>query len=276
MNYTTCKLCGQTTTDFLPQFELLRCTSCEIIFYKKQLSVEYVKELYDKLYNQQEDYAAYKMQADQLQSGKQPNIGHDKTVVLNKLFKKGCKNFAEIGSGVGITGKYLQDKDFQYEGIELDEQAATLAASAGINIKNKSFEYLHYIKEKDCLVAFEVIEHIDDLKACLTLINSSLKKEGYFGFTVPNFKKYYNQSKEKQKTRLDQVGPPVHINFFTEENITTLLPLFGFKIIYIKVRPFPSMNLTRKITYIRLLKALLGRYNGPNILCIAQKNKEAV
>ncbi|MDB5245794.1 MAG: type 11 methyltransferase [Segetibacter sp.] len=276
MSFIPCKICGNTTSGFLPQFELLKCNTCGFIFFKNPLSETYVKELYDKLYNQQEDYAAYKMQADQLMQGKQAPIGYDKTVVLNKLLEKGCSNFAEIGAGVGIVGKYLESKQLKYEGIELDHQAATLAAKAGVNVKNGSFQQLESIKNKDCIVAFEVIEHIEDLKECLQMINHSLKSNGYFGFTVPNFQKYYNQSKEKQKTRLDQVGPPVHINFFTIENISEILPLFGFKIVYLKVRPFPSLNFNRKITYIRLLKSLIGKYHGPNILCIAKKIKEAV
>ncbi|HEX8278655.1 MAG TPA: hypothetical protein VF540_08160 [Segetibacter sp.] len=141
MTFTSCKLCGQPTEDFLAQFELLRCNKCNLIFFKHRLSAKYVKELYDKLYNKQEDYAAYKMQAEQLQSGEQPNIGYDKIMVLNRLFETGCKEFMEIGAGVGIVGKYLEGRGYGYEGLELDTQAATLAARAGINVKNRPFNY---------------------------------------------------------------------------------------------------------------------------------------
>lgn len=266
-----CKICGSTTIEFLQQFELLKCTRCDFIFYRQALSAKQAIELYNNLYNQQDDYAAYNMQADQMKKGEQPHLGYDKMQILKRLEKLGCTTYAEIGAGVGIVGKYLQSRGWKYDGFELDKQAANHAKNAGVNVKNGTFEELEGINGKDCTIAFEVIEHIDDLKLCLQLLSDAIKKQGYFGFTVPNFKKYYNQSKERQKSRLDQVGPPVHINFFTEENLKKVLPMFGFEIIYLKVRAFPPMSLKRKITYIRLLKALVGLYHGPTILCIAQK-----
>ncbi len=271
MIYTSCKVCGSSTEDFLPQFELLKCTNCNSIFYKHQLDSAYVKDLYDKLYNEQEDYSEFKRQAQKLQNGEQPHLGYNKSKVLNSLIDKGCTNFMEIGAGVGIVGNYLQKKVLKYDGIELDAEAARLAQSVGVNIKNDSFHELSKYSAKDAMISFEVLEHIDDLGLCYKLMHDVLKPGGYLGFSVPNFKNYYNQRKEVQEKYLGQVGPPVHINMFTVESLAKVLPTFGFKVLHLRARPYPSLIWKSKATYKKLLQSLMGNYHGSTILCIAQR-----
>jgi SAM-dependent methyltransferase len=218
-----------------------------------------------------DDYAGYKQQAAQLQSGQQSHLGYNKSKVIKTIVNKGCHDFVEIGAGVGIVGHYLQKKKFTYDGIELDAEAAGLAKGAGVNVVNEPFQYLINYTNKDALVCFEVMEHIDDLKLAFTLIGQSLKPGGYFGFTVPNFERFYNVAENMRSNDLGQVGPPVHINFYTVQNLKKILPQFGFEILYLKVRPFPSLNWRNKNTYKKLLLSLRGKYYGPTILCVARK-----
>jgi SAM-dependent methyltransferase len=274
MIYESCKICGNKTFEFLPKFELLKCASCEIIFYKHRLDSVYVKDLYNKLYNQEDDYSQYKRQAKELLSGIQPHLGYNKNKILNAIINKGCKNFLEVGAGVGVVGYYLQKKKFSYDGIELDKEAAQLAKDAGIHVVNESIHYLSHFNNKDALLSFEVMEHIDDLKTAFTCINQSLKTGGYFGFSVPNFERLYNLPENMRDKSLGQVGPPVHINFFTVKNLEKILPQFGFEILYLKARPFPSLNWKNKSTYKKLFLSLQGKYHGATILCLARKSKE--
>ncbi len=272
MIYSNCKVCGgQTTVSTPPQFELLTCTSCESIFYKHQLDSAYVKDLYNKLYNQLEDYSEFKRQAEKLQNGEQPHLGYNKSKVLKALLNKGCHNFIEIGAGVGIVGNYLQNNKAGYDGIELDAEAARLANSVGVKVKNESFHTLTNFSDKDAMISFEVLEHIDDLGLCYKLMHDVLKPGGYLGFSVPNFKNFYNLTPEQQEKSVGQVGPPVHINFFTVESLAKVLPNFGFKVLHLRARPFPSLNWKSKSTYKKLWASLKGDYHGSTILCIAQR-----
>jgi len=272
MVYTTCKICAGKTEEFLPQFELLKCSQCGFIFYKHQLEIAGTQELYDKLYNQQDDYKVYKQQADLLKQGKQPHLGFNKMKVLRLLLNKNCSSFIEIGAGVGVVGNYLAKKNKQYAGIELDAGAAGLARDAGLHISQGSFEDMSTSADADAVLAFEVIEHIDDLKLCLGLIRDKLKSGQYFGFTVPNFEIHYNQSVEMQKKRLGQVGPPVHVNFFTVTSLQKILQDIGFKPLYLEARPFPYIVWNKKSTYKKLWSAFKGQFKGSTIICVAKKN----
>ena len=269
--YQNCKICNATISDFQPQFELVKCTSCGFIFYKHQLDSAYVQSLYNKLYNQQDDYLLYKQQAAILQQGKQPHLGYNKQKILNELLSKQCKSIVEIGAGVGIVGHYLQRKRLNYHGIELDAQAAKLAQSASVNITNTTFRSLADFTSLDAVIAFEVLEHIDDLKECLELIHQCLKPDGYIGLSVPNFKNFYNLSSLQQQTNLGQVGPPVHINFFTVESLQVILRKFHFKPVYLQPRPFPTFIWNKKATYKKLWRSFNGKYEGSTLLCIAKK-----
>lgn len=272
MVYTTCKICAGKTEEFLPQFNLLKCDQYGFIFYKHPLDVVETQELYDKLYNKQDDYKVYKQQADLLKQGKQPHLGYNKMKVLDFMLKKNCSSFIEIGAGVGVVGNYLTKKNKKYAGIELDAGAAGLAKDAGLNISQGSFENISTFADADALLAFEVVEHIDHLKYCFELINNKLSSGKYFGFTVPNFDLHYKQSIEKQKKRLGQVGPPVHVNFFTISSLEKMLKHVGFEPLYLKVRPVPYLKWRKKITYQDYWKALQGKFIGPTIICVAKKS----
>jgi len=179
MHPINCKICGGETIWFVPQFELLKCKNCGFIFYQQRLSEREIRELYNKLYNEENEYSTYKEQAALLNEGKQPYLGYNKMKVLKPVLMRKCKKIIEIGAGVGVVGNYLQKKNIDYQGIELDKEAATLAKEAGINILNASFQVLEDFKEIDAVFAFEVIEHIDDIKLYFELMSKALAQKGY-------------------------------------------------------------------------------------------------
>lgn len=271
--YTSCKICSGDIISFLPQFELVKCTVCGLIFFEKRLTFAEVKEVYENLYNDQGDYTNYKNQAMLLKSGKQPRLGYNKEKILHALLQKKTHKIVEVGAGVGIAGFYLKGKSKEYKGIELDAEASRLANEAGVDVENSSFEYLAEIKNADAIIAFEVLEHIDDLKLCLQYMYDSLKVGGILGFTVPNFDRFYNLSNEMQKKSLGQVGPPVHINFFTVNALQQILSVTGFKTQHLRARPYPSLNWDQKSTYKKLWQSVKGKYYGSTIICLARKVK---
>src|SRR5205085_7137102 len=103
--------------------------------------------------------------------GKQPHLGYNKLKIIRSLSGRQCKHIAEIGAGVGIAGHYLQRKKLYYQGIELDTEAAQLAQRAGVNIRNASYHALTNFTKQDAVIAFEVLEHIDNIKECFDLIH---------------------------------------------------------------------------------------------------------
>jgi SAM-dependent methyltransferase len=272
MLYTSCKLCNSAVNLFLKNKKIVQCSNCKLIFFQEKLLQEEVIELYKKLYDFGDDpaYHAHMQQQHLISNGIQPKLGYNKKSILKKILRHQPSFVGEIGAGVGVVGKYLKDSSVNYKGIELDESIAMKARASGLDIECGSFERLAiYPDAFDAIIAFEVIEHIDDLKSCLTLIRSALHYKGRFAFTVPNFNKRENYKNGNEN--LHQPNPPIHVNFFTTENIPLILKLFGFKIEFIKTRPFPDLNFKKKQTYFHLLKAVQGTFEGSTIMCIAIK-----
>jgi len=271
LKYTSCKICSSEISHYLTEFRLVKCKSCGLCFFEELQGVESSKSLYRDLYNKDIGYRQHRLQEQKIKQGSQPGLGHNKKVILKEIITEKKKySIAEIGAGVGVVAKKLLVAGHNYIGFELNEEIASNAAQKGLPIKSSGYQGLGEFNEQfDAVIAFEVLEHIDNLNECLRMIIKSLKPNGLLGFTVPNSDKFKNY--EKEQSKLYQSPPPVHVNFFNMQSLHKLLLYYGLTPILIKVRPFPYMNLTDLNMYKFLMKALVGKYNGPNIMCVAQK-----
>lgn len=269
--FIQCKMCSHEVTPYISDLKLVKCNNCQLIFYKLSVSPDDLKEIYKNLYNKDGAYHQHNTQGLQLKMGMQPRLGYNKEKVIKKILKnkKGI-SIAEIGAGVGIVAKRIIGEGHNYVGLEIEEGVAKNAAAIGLPIKAIGYEGLkEFNGNLDAVLAFEVLEHIENLDDCFRLINSSLKTGGLLGFTVPNTEKYKNF--ESIQTRLFQDPPPVHVNFFTTTSMQNILSLYGFEPILLKVRPFPYISLNSVKTYKYLFKIITRNFYGPNILVVAKK-----
>lgn len=268
MKYPFCKICNASIAEESEKFELVKCSNCEIVFYKDNLDNINLEEYYNGIYKS--DYQNYQSQSSLLWNGKDVSVGYDKGKVLKHIIETKPKKVAEIGAGVGLVAKFFSIKEIEYIGFEPATVIAESAKSVGFNIYPKDFNALHdYPATFDSIVAFEVIEHIDKLDACFKAIDLSLKPKGLFGFTVPNYEKRLNY--ENPGESLHQPGPPLHVNFFTEQSIRKIAAHYKLKVIYLEVRKFPSVQLKVKTTLRLFTKMLTGSFYGSNIFCVLQK-----
>src|SRR6266487_525963 len=155
--YTSCKICNSAFNPLIERKKIVECANCKLIFFQEKLNHEEVINLYKKLYDFGDDiaYHSHIHQQQLISHGIQPGIGYNKRVIINKIIHSNPSSVGEIGAGVGIIGKYLTNKSFNYTGIELDESIATKARESGINIQSGSFENLQaYQNTFDALVAF--------------------------------------------------------------------------------------------------------------------------
>lgn len=268
-NTQTCKMCNSPSVTIDTNYSLVECTECGLIFCNKVYSQSEIIQTYNNLYNDSNTYQKHIKESDILKAGQMPKLGRNKLKILHFLFKNNCQSFLEIGAGVGIVGKYLLSKGFQYSGIELDKKTAERACSIELDVKNGSFEIMESTDEQyDAIIGFEVLEHLQELKRFLSLSLKKIKNSGYLAFTVPNYEKIYNY---KDTSKLHQDAPPIHLNFFTQKNIKKILNQNSYEVVFLEVRRFPYLNWKQKATYKFLLWSLFHKFNGPTILCVAQK-----
>jgi len=271
IKYPLCKVCSSEITPYLPTLGLVKCDRCGLIFFEESQDNFDAKNLYSDLYNNDPGYNQHRLQEELINQGRHPALGYNKRRVLKKIFTEKKKySTAEIGAGVGVVAQELVNAGHDYIGFELNEEIAINAAQQGLPIKSSGYQALDEFQEQfDTILAFEVLEHIDNLDECLRMIRKSLKPNGFLGFTVPNSDKFKNY--EKEQSRLYQSPPPVHVNFFNRQNLHKILPYYGFTPVLLEVRPFPYMNLADLNMYKFLMKAIVGKYFGPNIMCVAVK-----
>jgi 2-polyprenyl-3-methyl-5-hydroxy-6-metoxy-1,4-benzoquinol methylase len=269
--YQSCKICSSHISIINKRYNLVQCNSCHFIFCNEIFSEKTLVKTYDDLYNNTSQYEKHQVEFVGLSQHKDIKLGWGKKEVLRYLLQQDVHEICEVGAGVGLVGNHLKSlNNIQYTGIEFDEKTAAKAQSLGLNVISGSFEKLSNFPAKfDAVIGFEVLEHLQDLKNFLELTHGCLKPGGFLGFSVPNYSKIKNYRLGTDKLYQDK--PPIHLNFFSEENITLILQQAGFEIAVLKVKKLPYLNLKLKETYRLIYRALIGRFEGPTIVCVARK-----
>jgi 2-polyprenyl-3-methyl-5-hydroxy-6-metoxy-1,4-benzoquinol methylase len=111
---------------------------------------------------------------------------------------------------------------------------------------------------------WEVIEHLQDLRLFLELAYEKLNKNGKIILSTPNYNKIYNCPK-REEDAIFQDQPPIHLNFFTKESITTIFEINHFVKCKATVKKFPYLEIKSKKIYIDFLKSIFNTYNGSTI-----------
>lgn len=265
-----CKFCGSETRVVNRTYDLVECLSCYLIFSSKKFSQVELQEVYHHLYN--DDDPKYRTHSifefEQLKKGI-TKVGYNRNRLIKKYINNNSK-VLEIGSGIGLMGCFIK-KNYprsSYTGVEIDEKVNDKARSFGLNVHQGDFSVIGNFKSNfDIVLMWEVLEHIQDLKNCLSLINSKLTKGGLFIFSVPNYSKILNY--KFPGDNIYQDGPPIHLNFFREKSIQKLFESNDFEIVSLKTKKLPYLNF--KSFEQMFLKVLLGKYEGSTLFCVLRK-----
>jgi len=148
---------------------------------------------------------------------------------------KGSK-ILDIGCGNGNFSKYISEKGFECEGIDLSPEMLRIAKERipGIKFTLKDMRKLDYEAESfdGLLVAYSLI-HIpsDQIVSTLQGFRKILKSEGIILLIT--------QKGEPDKVVDEPLkeGEKIFINFFTKERLTGFLEKSGFKIVYQEEKP---------------------------------------
>jgi 2-polyprenyl-3-methyl-5-hydroxy-6-metoxy-1,4-benzoquinol methylase len=268
--FQSCKNCGGAFRDVNPLFHLVECVDCKLVFCKQIFSQDEFVETYDRLYNNSNSYQKHQKEYDDLKNGRKVSIGYPKKVVMDFLFKNQIKSYTEIGAGIGLVAKYIHNHGLNYFGLELDQSSVEKAKALNLPVVQGDFSLLESLEFKtEAVVAFEVMEHIQDLESYLKFIFLHLIPGGYYGFSVPNYDKIKNY--KNRETKIFQSPPPIHLNFFTKSSLKNLAENHGFEIVLLKEKKTPYFNYNRFDTYKFLFKALMGKYYGPTLMCVFKK-----
>jgi 2-polyprenyl-3-methyl-5-hydroxy-6-metoxy-1,4-benzoquinol methylase len=232
--------------------------------------------LYDELYNKTNAiYSNHSVvEYEMLLRNKRINVGFHRSRLLNRhVLNKKCESVLEIRSGIGLIGSYIRQKNpkIKYLGVEIDKESYGKSQFLKLNTINDDFTVMDKLKESfDVIMLWEVIEHLQDLQLFIELAHKKLNDNGKIILSTPNYNKIYNYPKREEET-IFQDKPPVHLNFFTKENISAIFEINQFTNCKVKVKKFPYIEIKSKKFYVDFVKSCFSSYNGSTIYFEATK-----
>jgi 2-polyprenyl-3-methyl-5-hydroxy-6-metoxy-1,4-benzoquinol methylase len=176
-----------------------------------------------------------------------------------KYVPKDVKKTLEIGCGCGCFSALLK-KQYGIEswGIEIEKKAALEAEKKLDHVINADAkESLSHIPGNyfDCIILFDVIEHLEDPYSLLCSLKNKLSRKGVIITSIPNVR-YWSNFKElvikgnwdyKEQGILDKT----HLRFFTRKSNIKMFNKLGFEIL-----KFEGIHPTSSRTF-RLVNLLL-------------------
>lgn len=164
---------------------------------------------------------------------------HSRPEVL-KLVPLEARRVLDVGCGNGALGKALKERQECFvTGLELDGTAAAQAEGvldevfAG-DCQDAVFLSQSYPSGFDCIICADVLEHLPDPRAVLTLLKEALTADGVLVVSIPNARHHSviaglvngNWSYEDAGL-LDRD----HLRFFTRRELQKLLWRAGFEVV---------------------------------------------
>lgn len=146
------------------------------------------------------------------------------------------KRILDIGSGPGYFLKVGKDRGWDVKGIEPGKPAYIFATEKlGLNVINDFFSSKNYrdFGLFNVVHMNNVLEHVHEPKALLSLAYEIVESGGVICITVPND---YNPLQKVVVDHLEKepwwVVPKDHINYFNCNSLSRLIEEAGFKIVY--------------------------------------------
>lgn len=176
------------------------------------------------------------------------------------------KNILEIGFGSGDLLRILSGKGYSGLGIDFSADAVrNIAEQTGtrpfnFRIGSRPDRDLAAEKERfDMVMAFEVLEHIEDDAASLAVWNSLLSEKGTLLLSVPAHMSKFDAA--------DTFAG--HIRRYEKEELREKLAAAGFRTVKFYSYGYPFINL------VKMIKGVVGKFKLRKGLSTEQRTKES-
>lgn len=273
-----CPLCGSGSQDSIDSFNsyaMSRCRDCSFVYTQLR---RIPPEQYEEVYSGEADYREMVDVAEKTASGK---WGFRQLRWFKRTALRWIENdrpggrLLDVGTGPGTFLLVAQQRGLSVKGVEPTKLAADKGRSLGVEIFNGVIEDFaaSHDEKFDVVTSFEVMEHVPDVLSMLTSIRSVLKPDGIFVFSVPNLDDPYCL-----RQTIPVNIPPIHINFFRRQSMSTALEQAGFAPERYASRPIPTSTVRNDYGLAGLivrapmlsLLSLAGKADGTTLLGMAR------
>jgi 2-polyprenyl-3-methyl-5-hydroxy-6-metoxy-1,4-benzoquinol methylase len=154
--------------------------------------------------------------------------------IFERLLGPKRRRLLDIGSGPGFFLKTAQERGWQALGVEPSRQAATHARSLGVDVIEGFFnaETAASLGPFDVVHLNNVLEHVPNPTAILTLARGLLSPDGLICIGVPNdFSPFQIAGRSSLGGDEWWVTPTHHLNYFDFATASALLERIGFRVL---------------------------------------------
>lgn len=162
----------------------------------------------------------------------------------------------EIGSGKGAFSKQIKSKN--YIGLEFSNEAITIAANDDIAILNELIQEhaANNSNKYDVVCAFQVLEHVSDIKSFIESSIKCLKPNGTLIYSVPSADSFISLAPNGILNM-----PPHHISWWSDKTLAKITDLFEIQLVDIYHEQLADIHKQwyASIVAMRAINNLLGR-----------------
>ena len=147
----------------------------------------------------------------------------NRLAIYESILNRKCQNVLEVGCGPGVFYKPWRDSNVSWTGIDINPYWKEFGEKNQIPISNYSIDSLN--GQYDVVMAYQVIEHVEDPISFMESIMVRLKPGGIIHLELPNQNSLTSKLRQfSSKLSYDYgfIQPPMHLRAFRKKTIYRL------------------------------------------------------
>ena len=147
--------------------------------------------------------------------------------IYESILNRKCQNVLEVGCGPGVFHRPWQESNVSWTGIDINPYWKKFGEKNQIPISNYSIDSIN--GQYDVVMAYQVIEHVEDPISFMESIMVRLKPGGIIHLELPNQNSLTSKLRKiSSKLSYDYgfIQPPMHLRAFRKKTINRLFKDF--------------------------------------------------